>query len=323
MRSFKKNGVGIFCSALALALLICLDFALYPCTYVRNDIHTVLTKKHDDIFLGTSHGKMSIVPEVIEKQTGRSAHNLCVGGEYSVDAYYLAKLLTEKNPPSRIIYELDPAYYMTQKEEGNNYLLFYHEFPLSWAKAAYFKDTLPDCDFRTILFPWYEYALSYEIKKLPQTVFQKWNHNYDVSHLAGKAQEYHPDGFIERYPINPTSIKPATPRLFEKEKVRQHNVEYLQKLIALCREKDISLVVITTPIPANTLKPNHENFQAAWDYFFELLTAEGVPYLNFNREYYKAYSHDLTQFTDYDGHMHGDAAREFSEILGKLLPKDF
>ncbi len=42
-------------------------------------------------------------------------HNLCVGGEYGIDAYYLAKLLLEKQKPERIIYEVDPGYFATQK----------------------------------------------------------------------------------------------------------------------------------------------------------------------------------------------------------------
>lgn len=78
--------------------------------------------------MGTSHGKMNIDPKTISSVTGRTGHNLCVGGEYGIDAYYLAKLLLEKQKPERIIYEVDPGYFMTQKEEGNNYLLFYHQF---------------------------------------------------------------------------------------------------------------------------------------------------------------------------------------------------
>ena len=47
-------------------------------------------EQFDDIILGTSHGKMDIDPEVMEEKiTGRTGHNLCVGGEYGIDAYYL------------------------------------------------------------------------------------------------------------------------------------------------------------------------------------------------------------------------------------------
>ena len=110
-----------------MALLVPLDLALYPCTFMRNDVHAVVTQQFDDIIVGTSHGKMDIDPEVMQEVTGRSGHNLCVGGEYGIDAYYLTKLIKEKQNPKRIIYEVDPGYFVSEKEEGNNYLLFYQK----------------------------------------------------------------------------------------------------------------------------------------------------------------------------------------------------
>ena len=152
MHNFKKIAKIMVALLLAITILFGLDFMLYPCTFMRNDIHTVTTEKRQDIFLGTSHGKMNIDPETVGEITEKTGHNLCVGGEYGVDAYHLAKLVIEKQAPERIIYEIDPGYFATKKEPGNNYLLFYHEFPLSVTKFEYFKEILLECDFRTVLF---------------------------------------------------------------------------------------------------------------------------------------------------------------------------
>ena len=46
--------------------------ALYPCTFMRNDIHAVVSNQYDDIILGTSHGMTDIDPAVMEEITGRS-----------------------------------------------------------------------------------------------------------------------------------------------------------------------------------------------------------------------------------------------------------
>ncbi len=54
--------------AVALLVLYVLDYVLYPCTFMRNDIHTVTTEAHQDIFLGTSHGKINIDPEVLSDE---------------------------------------------------------------------------------------------------------------------------------------------------------------------------------------------------------------------------------------------------------------
>ena len=292
---------------------------LYPCTFMRNDIHAVCTQQFDDLILGTSHGKMDIDPESMEAVTGRSGHNLCVGGEYGVDAYYLTKLAVEKQAPTRIIYEVDPGYFVTEKEEGNNYLLFYHEFPFSKAKLEYFAASIAKCNFRTILFPWYEYPLKYEFEKLKDTVYQKFHDNYDVSYLKGAAQEYHESGFIQRYAVDTSKLKKSEPKLFEREKVNQDNMKYLEKLIAFCKEKGIKFVAVTTPIPEETLADYEENFTDAWEYFEAFFQEQEVEYLNFNTRYYKAFPHKIQYYTDYDGHMNGKAGRDFSNILAQIL----
>lgn len=159
MHNFKKIIKTIIVLGVCAALLVGIDMALYPCTFMRNDIHAAVTNPYDDIILGTSHGMTDIDPAVMKDITGRTGHNMCVGGEYEIDAYYIAKLIAEKQKPTRIIYEVDPGYFVSEKEEGNNYLLFYHEFPFSKAKLEYFWNSIAKCNFRTVLFPWYEYSL--------------------------------------------------------------------------------------------------------------------------------------------------------------------
>lgn len=319
MHNFKKTGKTVLVLLVCVLLLKGLDFMLYPCTFMRNDIHAVCTQQFDDLILGTSHGKMDIDPESMEAVTGRSGHNLCVGGEYGVDAYYLTKLAVEKQAPTRIIYEVDPGYFVTEKEEGNNYLLFYHEFPFSKAKLEYFAASIAKCNFRTILFPWYEYPLKYEFEKLKDTVYQKYHNNYDVSYLKGAAQEYHESGFIQRYAVDTSKLKKSEPKLFEREKVNQDNMKYLEKLIAFCKEKGIEFVAVTTPIPEETLADYQENFTDAWEYFEAFFQEQEVEYLNFNTRYYKAFPHKIQYYTDYDGHMNGKAGRDFSNILAQIL----
>ncbi|MDO5338346.1 MAG: hypothetical protein Q4E89_13065 [Eubacteriales bacterium] len=319
MRSFKKIVKPAVIAAVFLVALLVLDFALYPCTFMRNDIHAVTTREYEDIILGTSHGKINIDPETLGSVTERSAHNLCVGGEYPIDSYYMTKLILEKQNPSRIIYEIDPGYIVTEKEEGNNYLLFYHEFPLSLSKLEYFAASMLKTNFRTLLFPWYEYSLSYEIPRIGETISQKWNQSYEADNFKTSTQEYHDNGFVERYPVDASSFVKSQPKLYYEGAVQEENMEYLRKLIALCKEKNIEFVAVTTPMPRETLADYEANYRAAWTYFGNFFIEQDVPYLNFNNQYYDTFSHELSCYTDYDGHMNGDSAREYSVVLGKLL----
>lgn len=319
MHSLKKGIKLVICLLICALVIKAMDILLYPCTFVRNDIHTVTNEQKDVVILGTSNGMSDLDPDSMLEGTKRTGHNLCVGGEYPVDAYYLTKLVIEKQQPKTIIFELSPGYFTTEKEKGNNYLLFYHEFPMSITKAEYYADTMLDCDFRSPLFAFHEYSLQYELSKIKDTVYQKMTNNYDVSYLKGQAQEYHENGFIEKYPVAIENFPSYSPTLFSKAEVKATNMEYLDKLIQLCKENDIEFIATTMPLAATMLVQEEESYRDAWDYFSEYFREKGVEYYNFNREYYKSYNHELANYVDYDGHMNGDSARAFSKVFGDIV----
>ncbi|MBR3164625.1 MAG: hypothetical protein IKF16_00410 [Lachnospiraceae bacterium] len=321
MRSSKillKTGIMI---AVLVCILLLLDFALYPCTFMRNDVHAVANNTYDDVYMGTSHGKMNIDPSAVLADSGRTGHNICVGGEYSIDTYYMIRMMVERgHKPERIVYELSPGYYVREKEEGNNYLLFYHEFPMGRAKLAYFADAVAKCNFRTLFFPWYEYQLSYELEHLQETVRKKLNRDYSADGFATETQKYHEDGFIERYPVDPEEFDWDTMEEIYPEDLVQKNIDYLKKIIEYCQEQGIEFVSVVTPLQDDVLAEFSEGYEALDKYFAELMTEYDVQYINFNTDpYYGLAAHDPKSFTDLDGHMNGDAAREFSLTLSQVL----
>ena len=319
MRNSKKIVRVIVSIAVVIAVIVLLDFLLYPCTFVRNNIHTMTTEEKDVLIFGTSHGMSNIDPTCLLLDTDLTGQNMCVGGEYPVDAYYMTKLALEKQDPKIIIYEVDYGYFTTEKERGNNYLLFYHEFPTSMSKLQYFAATLLDSDIRFPMFSFHEYSLSTVFKRIPDTVYQKWNKNYDVSYLKSSSQEYHENGFIEKYPVDEADFPKRSNSDFTAEDIRETNMEYLSKLIDLCNENGITFIAVSTPMPDATLQSDPDSAAAASAYFAEFFANEGVPYYDFDSEYYSVYNHNTENYVDYDGHMNGDSARVFSVLLGQTI----
>ena len=319
MRSSKRIIRAVLCVLVTAFVIKAMDVVLYPCTYTRNDVHTVISQPKDVILLGSSNGKMNIQPDILLEGTGLSGHNLCAGGQYPVDSYYLAKLVIEKQHPKQIIFELDPGYIVTEKEKGNNYLLFYHEFPISKAKLSYYFDTLMDTDFRTVFFPFYEYPLKSELPRVKDNLHQKLSGAYEIDNFKGRLQEYHENGWIEKYPLAKEDFPAYHPTLFEESEIRENSLIYLDRLITLCKEENVEFVALSTPLPGGSLKRDQENFDAAWDYFTEYFDERGVTYYNFNREYFNAFTHVTDVFVDYDGHMSGENALAFSKVLGQIL----
>ena len=51
MHNFKKGLKTFLVLVVCVALLAALDLALYPCTFMRNDVHAVVTQQFDDIII--------------------------------------------------------------------------------------------------------------------------------------------------------------------------------------------------------------------------------------------------------------------------------
>lgn len=319
MRSSRKIIIAAACAVAFFVLIWLMDMALYPCTYLRNDIHSISTGQADVIILGTSCAKMGIDPDVLLEGTDMNGHNLAAGSEYPVDSYYLTKLAVEKQDPKMIIYEVDPGYFTTEKEKGNNYVLFQHEFPLSAAKLEFSAAILHDSDIRALLFPFYEYPLKTTVPRIGNTFARKVRRDYSIDHLKNDTQIYHENGFIERTPVKEDKFPKYEPEPFSRDAVLEDNIMYLEKLINLCDEKGIEFIAVSMPLPDHSIEAGGEGLAEAFDYFSEFFALHGKLFYNFNREQYKSYSHQATHYVDYSGHLNGDSAREFSGIFGEML----
>lgn len=99
-------------------------------------------------------------------------------------------------------------------------------------------------------------------------------------------------------------------------------MEWMRRLIDLCKKEDIRFVCVMAPIPGPTLKHFSNGFHEVNSFFGEFFSENEVEFVNFNDpagDLYKAFTHKVNAYTDLDGHMNGDAARAFSSLLAGLL----
>lgn len=315
--------------AYALIFLLCvilidqgLKFLLYPYTYARVDVHNLETQRYDDIFVGTSHGKCGINPLKVDAVTGRKSFNFCMGGQFTVDSYYIVKEACRVNPPKRVVYEVDPAYWMLEIPQDTTFGQTYLELPWSLVKAEYFFAKFTDTDFRNALFPWYAFRNQLdEISKNIETKTSSLYKEYGTGCFRETGQTYEAGGFIRRLLVKGEHKSDADLVLWNEKGVNPDRIRYFEKLVKLCREQGIELLAVTTPVPKENLEKYGE-YQKADTYFTNYFNEAGVPYINFNTEKrHPGYRVD-TDYADYDGHMYGDTADAFSEILGEALRED-
>ena len=307
------------CLAVFLAILWLLDLLLYPCTYVRNDIHTLTTENIDVLVLGTSNARMGIDPDTMLEGTGLKGHNMANGGEYMVDAFYLLQLAESRHHLTSVILDVDPGYLVSEKETGNNYLLFYHEFPFSALKMRYFGAVMLPDDFRSMLFPSYEYALKDMLPRMGGNAMRKLSGDYQTDAFQTANMTYHENGFIGRTPVEEEAFPGWNPVLFEKNKIVQTNIDYLGRIIDFCRDHNIDLTASCLPQPDRALATYPESDQAAWNYLKSYFDENNTRFINFNDDAYDCFPHDVSKFVDYDGHMNRDSAETFSGVLGRML----
>lgn len=319
---WKKPVEVLIFALLALAVNAFLNYALYPDNYSRLDIHQLVTGEYQDLFVGSSHGKCGIDPETVSAVTGKSGTNQCLGGEYPMDAYYLVREACRQGKPERVIFELDPGYFTTEPNEGPDFAILYRELPVSAVKLSYFCDKILDGDFRSTLFPWYLYRK--KVLKMDEIIADKRSEAYqayDAAKFEDDAQTYHASGFIERKEIAwDTSVMEA-PFTWSEDTFYPEAETYFRRLAAYCEKEGIEFIAIVTPVPSVTEEAYSEEYEKSYAYFEELTAELGITYWNFNRMEDVEISRELSGFADYEGHMYGQTARQFSQALGELLAK--
>lgn len=277
---------------------------------------------YDYLFVGTSHGQYGISPEVIEDITGKKSFNLCMADEYPIDTYFLIKEACKKHKPKKIIYELDPSYWILDQRLGSTAMFFYKEFPWSMTKLEYFAKKIVSQDYRSTLFPWsyYKNNLPLAINTIKKKLSSDYKeHNPAILDIPGGY--YKSDGFIYQEKVQGADKGTFNNVPWVESEIRDSALKYFLKTQTYCQENQIDLEVITMPVPAETLENMAENYKQSDRYFAEFMKKRGIPYHNFNYDIESEFDRSIESYWDYDGHMYGEDAEKFSRELGKYLAR--
>lgn len=326
MRSSKKKKALVL---IGFALFFCLgnflmNLALVEPSYMG--VHYRILEEEgpfDLITIGTSHGQSGIVPAKVEQESGLKMMNLCVAGEYLQDSYYVLRHALKYQKPKAIYYELDFTYWLTEPNYQSNTIL--REMPWSFNKLQYFFAQMGHQDFRAVFFPWmYTRDVLKNMPVLKNYVYLKIQKEYREKKPEGLYEKgCYDHGYIMGCTVPNEKKEAYCPRQWETDKTKmaehiQGMRDYLEKIIALCRENGIEFTIFVTPIPEETFQKDLENQKAVDTYMKDMAAEYGVPYYNLN--YLKKDLLPLagSEFQDWEGHL-GGLAPKFSQIFGKMI----
>lgn len=102
----------------------------------------------------------------------------------------------------------------------------------------------------------------------------------------------------------------------DKLPITEKNEQYLRKIIDLCKQKNITLILMAAPFEATEEAAMRLNTVA------EIAKEEGVPFLNYVKEWDSLGMDANTDFYD-GGHFNNQGIVKFSRIVGQYLSQNY
>lgn len=316
-KAWFKSLVFILLCCIVLALA---DFVLVPSGYIRFILHQLNTgEDYELLVLGASHGRSAINPYKLEENLGKCSINASIPGETVEDSYYLLKETCRKKVPQIVVLDLDYQYWcnFVEREFGDTFI--YSQMKWSPVKLEYVADNLLDKDFRTLFMKrWAWVSSKDEIVENLKTKLSAPYWRYDIS--AVKVRDaggpYEGRGYFRRQ-RDLADKGEYIAFAWDEARIHKKTLKYFRKIADFCREKDIKLICVTSPLPPYAVErgPSGE----AFEYFKRITGEQGVAYFDCNLLREEVLPRSNEDYVDWDGHMTGDLAETYSDVLGKVL----
>lgn len=287
----------------------------------------------DRLYLGSSHVFCDIDPAILDEINGENNFNLASNTQQLNTSYYLLREAYKKNHIERVY--LDLYYLCTNAGPGNFH--DYQSLPPSWTvlnqmrpsanKLSYMLDlSSPKYYYMTFL-PFMRYReqlfnLDYVAEIVEGKQSDEWK-NYAYSYTGPNGEDIIKRGgkgfriYYGELEYGGFCAKGEEAAITE-DPITQESLEYLQKIVEFCEERDIQLIWIGCPISDFQLVRNggYDNYIRQVS---ELAKQHQVSYYDFNlckREYLDV---SQEQYWFDMGHMNAYGAEAFSQFLGNFL----
>jgi hypothetical protein len=319
MRKRRKAVLAVLFIVLVILLNQLLNYMLVQPGLGRTLFYECRNNDYECLILGASHGSYGLSPEQIGEELGCKVMNMCMGGEYMYDAYYILKYALKYKKLSTVILDIDYQYLVNQHDESILFNSVYNAYPDCAEKLGYFFDKMIWEDFRGTFLRWTNYwQCYYKIGKTVRIKQSEAYKNYSAEVVSMNPYDvYMGSGFVSR---SRDCEKSTTSCLdWDESKLDEEQSGYIKKIVELCRDNNINIVFTTVVQDPDTVAEKAEGFQSADTYIRSLAEELGVTYLNFNMLKFEVFDRTAEDFYDREGHMYGDTAVSFSKVYGKAV----
>ena len=262
-----------------------LTYLLVPMSRADFFIHDMERMKKqgqniDMIIIGNSHYLFGFNPVIFEEKLGLdNAYNASISGMEMTSKYYITEAMIEDFEPSIIMFDLDWWGLM----DANS--------PRTQSKLLGLDRLTGIRKLRYILSDFEPSELIYAVSKLYRFGDRLFWEDYIPGNVRQKRWAEQTDYKIDYYQTikgfdqgSACSSKPfpmSSKGTFDASLISEHRKAYLDKIVDLCKSKNIELFLVTSPFSA-MLQMNLVNYQGAVDYFSAYAREKGVHFFDLN-----------------------------------------
>lgn len=275
-------------------------------SYVMKTFYELEDNTVDVLVLGTSHAFEGINPAILWDDLGVTSYDLCGAMAPMWNSYYYLEEALKSQSPQLVILEafsLVPTF--EDDEDASKYIKNTFGLKPSGTKLEAIKETTGE--------EWVSYGLAYiqyhnRYSELSDIDFYPYRNDEPLfSSWLGYGRNY--------------SILPFEDRTFDNHymylDLREKEEEYYRKIIGLCQEKEIPILIMAVPYGG------YSGIDMSFLNSGAMIAEElGVPFVDFNL-YREAIGLDAsTDFADYN-HLSYVGSDRFSHYLAKFLDSNF
>lgn len=223
------------------------------------------------------------------------------------------------NNVKRVIYDLDYQYWCNYAEREFEDCFIYTWLPFSNVKLKYIADNLLTKDFRTVYSKRWAYETSpssimNNLKVKSSAAYR--NYSMDAVEIHDAGGPYAAKGFFYR-DMKMDSLVPSDIVAWDESGISDKVLDSFEKTVQYCKKNNIELVCVTSPITPTTSVNGYS--EQAGAYFTRLCEEYGVEYYDFNLLTMDTLPRTDDDFFDEEGHMLGELADRYSDILASVL----
>lgn len=316
---FKLGIVGIW--------IIVLGFALFDDThsYTRIMFHELYEQEEnvDIVLLGASHVYRGIDPFMMKEYTGSNVFNASSSSQQLKGSYYILNEVLKENNVSKVLLDTNYGINNLEKDGDIQTYIITDYLKNSYEKEQYlfsvggFDALVSDC------FPvFHALTVSNGLKNPINIIKNKLStgyreYGYDL--VSYDNEKYKGKGFV--YSNEEIDILKAnwSPNPIDGGNiVPQYTKYWLEKIIALCKEKNVELILIDCPVTDASIYGEIENYSEYIAYMSELSEKNDLKYWNFNMVGESKLNKKSNWYKD-AVHFNGKGAESFTAFLSGYL----